>query len=238
LLAVTIFAATACGRSTHVEILASIPAAAPGAAWTVEKTAYEKAVKQAFRQGWHVVVAPISDHSLTEEPLVSVDFPSLSAMGLTQGQFSMRMLGPAEQRARTALSTIRARSNSKQRTEIIAAVLASSDRFTDDAQREKLLVILSTGFEQSSFLNMGDYRLDLNDRVGERIIEHLKTVGAFPRLKGVRVCMAGITSGKNDWADPIRARNVKHFWHRFFSAAGADLVLYDVSIDGCSLLFS
>lgn len=232
-----LLAAAGCGRSMHVEILASTPAIAPGAAWDVEQAALDKAVAQALRPGWRVVVAPISDRSLTEEPLASLELPNLSAWGLTEGQFTKNVLPPAEQQARKAMLALRTRGTSKKRTEIIAAIDAASDRFAEDAQRERLLVVLSTSYEQSSFLNTGDYRLNLGDAEQQRIINHLKAVGAFPHLAGVRVCMAGITSGKDNWADPIRARNLKQFWKRFFSEAGAALVLYDVSLDGCGPLF-
>lgn len=67
ILVVAASALVACSsRASHVEVLASVRADAPGPAWDLETAAYSMLGKELFGPGQHVVVTPLSDRSATE----------------------------------------------------------------------------------------------------------------------------------------------------------------------------
>jgi hypothetical protein len=230
-----IFAVAGCGNPhpAHIEALTATRREAPGAAWQVEEAAYRHLTNAAIKSGWRVVVTPITDRSLAVPPLFDTTIPAFSIFG--ENEYHLKKdIAADRSRADQALRTLWTYPG-VNRTEILAAVNGAADRFEDDSADRKVLVIISTGYEQSSIVNMADYNADLYAAT-RRILHHMRVTRTLPRLSGVSVCMAGITSGQHNWADLKRSRDVRHFWHAFFSATGARLVSYGVSLEGCGAL--
>jgi hypothetical protein len=222
LLALTILAACS-SKPSHVDILASVKADAPGPAWSLESSAYAALGKALFGPGQHVVVTPVSDLSATEAPIFDESIDGDSLIGANPMQIKERaaQVRVEYESVRVKLAFHRA---SRPRTEIISAVVASASRFKEDAQNtDKVLIILSTGFEQSGMLNMGDASLSLRSAT-PAILRALRHRNLIPEISGVKVCMAGITPGENGWADTNASLAIKSFWAEYFRAAGARLV--------------
>ena len=199
----------------------------------LERSAFQVVADKAIQPGWHVVIAPISERSFGIAALYDETLAAFSPTGTNYYQQDLAMK-KARGDLTKVLATLETSSAGSDRTEIIAALGAASERFASDENAgKKLLVILTPGFEQSSIVNMGDYHLNLNDAVSDRIIRHLEALGTMPRLAGVRVCMAGVTAGDRRWADYKRQINIEHFWHTFFSRAGAQLTGYSPSLATC-----
>ncbi len=218
--------------TTHVEVIASTRHEAPGNAWVVESRAFDYVARNGSKPGWRVIVTPIAERSLTAASPYDESTPPKSVFGPNDLDRSKKADADYVKAKRMFASTF-AVPDGSARTEIIAAIGAAADRIqSDSGATNRLLVILSTGFEQSSIVNMGDYGLDLA-RSSAHILAHLRQTGTLPNLRGVDVCMAGITSGLGDWTDLKRAREIERFWRRFFAASGARLISYGVSIETC-----
>lgn len=222
-----------CSGESHLEVLASNRHQARGDAWNLESQAFQQLVDKTIQPGWHVSISAISERSFAAESLYDETIPAYSIVGTNLYQ-QEQALKKARQDLKNVLAVLDSNRKGSDRTEIIAAASAAAERFdTDKTASRKLLVIISSGFEQSSVVNMADYSLNLNDEMTDRIIGHLKTLGTMPHLPGVDVCMAGITAGDRRWADHKRLLNISRFWHVFFQAAGARLASYNPSLKGC-----
>ncbi len=233
LIAVALLAACS-SRPSHVEILAAIRADAPGQAWPLETAAYRELGTALFGPGQHVVVTPLSDLSATEASVFDQSVESDSLVGANPMQIKERAAKIRADYDR-AIVPLAERHVDRPRTEIISAVVASASRFEDDpADADKVLVILSTGFEQSGVLNMGDASLSLRAET-PAILASLRHRDLVPNLAGVRVCMAGITAGANGWADTNAALAIKTFWDDYFRATGARLIDFSPTISATCL---
>jgi hypothetical protein len=222
------------GKPSHVDILASVKADAPGPAWTLENSAYAALGKALFGPGQHVVVTPVSDLSATEAPIFDESVEGDSLIGDNPLQIKERaaQIRMEYDNVRDKLDTHRA---GRPRTEIISAVVASASRFKNDTQNtDKVLIILSTGFEQSGMLNMGDASLSLRAAT-PAILHALRHRNLIPDLSGVKVCMAGITPGENGWADTNASLAIKSFWDAYFRAAGARLIDFGPTLSATCL---
>jgi len=223
-----------CSSATsHVEILASIRADAPGPAWNAESLDYRVLERLAFSYGHHVVITPISDASSTERPLLDASIPGLSLTGLNPRQLDD--LAVADRKlSESALHALWSRAAGRQRTEIIAATVAAAERFADDPPgTRKILIVLSTGFEQSSVVNMADVSQNLNAETWP-VIRRLGKSQMLPQLSGVTVCMASISAGLHGWSDSPEYRRIHRFWHAYFQTAGAALISYGPALpDRC-----
>jgi hypothetical protein len=232
---------TGCGAaspSIHVEVLASIRHSASGSAWNVEAESYRGICTALLgRNDIRIVITPISDRSLTEASLFDEISPGESLFGKNDYDASRERKSLAR-KAEDVLATLLSRRSGSPRTEIINAIVGVADRFAaapHDASR--LLVIVSTAFEQSSILNMADYHLNLNSgAIRRRVLEHLKATGQLVNLRGVDVCMLAITNGDHNWADYNRSRGVRRLWRDYFAAAGARLMGYGAAIGSCQPL--
>ena len=236
--AVSSVGCTGCGSKTesvHVEVLAGVRHVAPGDAWDLEVRAYRATYGELLRRdGYRVVIAPISDRSLSEAPVFDATAAAESFFGMNQDDAEHARTQTAK-RAEIALATLGSRRNGLARTEIINAVVAAHDRFdVDPGSKRHVLVILSTGFEQSSIANMADYGLRLNaPSIRRRFVEHLRATGQVVELRGVDVCMLAVTTGQGHWSDYNRSRGVRLFWRDYFAAAGARLAGYGNSVESC-----
>ena len=222
------------GPVSHVEILAAIKPLAPGRAWQLERAAYRKLGKVLFGPGQHVVVTPLSDLSATEPSIFDESIGNVSLIGKNPMQLRE---DAAKIRAKfyRSFSQLSVRHIDRKRTEIISAVVASAWRFRDDPPgTEKVLIILSTGFEQSGLLNMGDVSLNLRTE-SPYVLEALRRRGLVPSRLGVKVCMIGITAGQNGLVDTNTALAVRSFWDSYFRAAGAQLVDFSPTISATCL---
>ena len=225
-----------CSGETHVEVLASNHHQARGNAWPLERDAFLQLANTGIQPGWHIVVSPISERSFALQALYDEALPAYSFVGTNFYQQDLaKKKGQAD--VKKALAVLDANRAGSDRTEIIAAIGSAAKRFGGDkGSSKKILVILSSGFEQSSVINMADYHLDLNEATAKHIVEHLQQLGTMPQLSGVDVCMAGITAGDHQWADQKRLVNIEHFWELFFTSAGANLVWYEPTLKGCPAL--
>jgi hypothetical protein len=230
------FAATALSgcRHGHVELLASTRLQAADNAWDFEAAAFQDAVSRAVAPGQRLVIAPISDRSWAESSLFDASIPEFSLFGQNQHFIDVEV---KEKRvaAKGVLTTLDQRRRGSNRTEIFSAVSAAANRFgTDEPETRKLLVILSTGFEQSATVNMADYNLSLDEALTDKLIRQMGHVRTMPRLEGVDVCMAGITAGQGRF-DIIRGERIHRFWDAYFHAAGGRLASYGPTLQNCPL---
>jgi hypothetical protein len=122
-------------------------------------------------------------------------------------------------------------------SEIIGALKAAGDRLRAKPDNtRKLIVVLSHGFEQSRYMNLYDYKLDLHsEKERQRLIQRVSGGGVLPHLAGVTVCMAGITAGDDDNADAWLTTGVQAFWVDLFKESGAILASYSSGLSGCPL---
>jgi hypothetical protein len=216
-------------QQTHVEVLASVRADAPGPAWAAEAGDYRILERSVFNPGYHVVVAPISDSSSTERTLFDEVMPVYSISGLNPRQLN-DLADRFRKKSEVSLGLLWMRQTGRARTEIIAAAAGAAERFADDPKgTRKILVILSTGFEQSSVVNMADSSQNLKTQTWP-VIRHLAKSDMLPRLNGVEVCMGSISSGLHGWADSPQYRRIHGFWSALFNVAGARLVGYGPSL--------
>ena len=235
MLVVVAFAMVACSnRPSHVEVLASVRADAPGSAWELENSAYSALGKELFGPGQHVVVTPLSDRSATEASVFdeTIESNSLGGDNPLQIKEHAAKIRSEYEAAVGKLDTHRA---GHPQTEIITAIVESAERFKDDPpEMDKVLIILSTGFEQSGSVNMGDASLSLRAATPS-ILRSLHSRDLIPDLSGVKVCMAGITAGSNQWADANASLAIKSFWEAYFRAAGARLIDFSPTLSATCL---
>jgi hypothetical protein len=238
LLVASVSACASDPEGVHVEVLVSVRHLAPGSAWDLETQSFRATYAELLsRSGYRVVVTPISDHSLGEASLFDQIAPIESFFGSNHDDAqSQRTV--QEKKAEGALSVLDSRRSGPKRTEIINAIVGAKDRFEADSRfLHRLLIIVSTGFEQSSVVNMADYNLKLNwPFMRKRLIDHLKATGQVVDLRAVDVCMLAITSGDGNWADYNRSRGVRKFWEDYLAAGGANLVGYGGTIGSCRAL--
>jgi hypothetical protein len=233
-LAALIFLEACGGDPSHVELLASIKADAPGQAWPLEAADYRQLGESLFGPGQHVVVTPISDLSATEASIFDETTASDSLLGDNPMQIQEKAKATRE-RYYESISQLEARRSGHSRTEILSAIVMSASRFQDDSPRaDKVLVILSTGFEQSGNLNMGDATLSLRAATAA-ILSALHHRNLVPDLHGVKVCMAGVTAGERGWADSNSAFAIRSFWNAYFQDAGARLIAFGPSLSSTCL---
>lgn len=222
-----------CASHTRfVQVLANVRDAAPGSAWPREMTLLGTAILPFVGSGDRFVVAPIGDHAYTDTPVLDIALEAPSAFGANPLQLTMRNRTVL----RNALATVERRleaDRSSAHTEIIAAVMAAADRFNSEPTATMILVIDSTGYEQSSLVNMADVHQQLDPRSVSLLIERIRRASELPQLSGVLVCFAGISSGKGGWAVERRILAIRAFWEAFFHAAGARLVSYGTTPEDC-----
>jgi len=234
--------ASACGSTNgaaHVEVVAAVRHVAPGEAWDLEAASYRATFHELLQQnGDRLVVTPLSDRSLSETPIFNLIAPTESFVGSNHDD-AEHDRSKDEAEAAISLKTLAARRAGSKRTEIIDALVGAHERFdADDEHVVRLLLVISTGFEQSSIVNMADYGLKLNaPTIRRRLIAHLKATGQVVDLRGIRVCMLGITGGEGGW-DYNRRKGVRLFWEDYFRAAGAVLEGYGPTAASCRPLAS
>lgn len=205
---------------------------APGAAWGRELAILRENVLPHVGPGDRLVVAPIGSHSYTDSPVLDLTLESASAIGSNPLQLTLRnrnLLRHAYAAAVRGLANDRSTAN----TEIIAATMAAADRFGSNPGAAKVLILDSTGYEQSSLLNMADVRQQLDADTIAQLVERIRRANELPRLDGMRVCVAGISAGEGGWAVERRIIDVRAFWQAFFRASGATLVSYGTTPEGC-----
>jgi hypothetical protein len=219
-------------QERFVQVVANVRDAAPGNAWNAELAVLRNQVLPQIRAGDHFIVAPAGAHSYTQAPALDVTLGSTSAFGPNPLQVTIRNRALAQRAYATIVSALES-SRSKNQTEIVAATMAAADRFAAYPGAEKILILDSTGYEQSTLLNMADVRQPLDARTDALLVERFRRANELPDLHGVRVCVAGISSGESGWAVERRVLAVRAFWERFFSATGATLVSYGTTLEGC-----
>ncbi|MHB8433933.1 MAG: hypothetical protein ACYC8W_07370 [Candidatus Tyrphobacter sp.] len=222
-----------CGpRTRFIQVLANVRDAAPGAAWPREMRILKTAVLPYVGAGDTLVVAPIGDHAYTDAPVADVTLERSSAFGANPLQSTLR--NQALLRGLFAMVERRLEADrSSGHTEIIAATMAAMDRFNGEPNASKILILDSTGYEQSSLVNMADVHQQLDPRSIALLIASIRRANELPSLSGVRVCVAGISSGEGGWAVERRVLAIRAFWRAFFRAAGARLVSYGITPTGC-----
>jgi hypothetical protein len=218
---------------THLEVLANARFAAPDEAWKLEGDLYKVLLTKSFQPGDHFVLAPITDRSFSAPPLVNEVLPIATLTGTNAVEAQQRL---DEVRAEAAaafdkLALVRAR---YPRTAIIGAIQSAAERLRGDGPSvRKVLVLLTTGFEQSGYVNMGDSSLTLDRDTIDQILKHLESAGSLPDLGEAEVCVAGITAGLGEHIDTPQQKRIQDFWTEFFVRAHAKLESYGVTLDGC-----
>jgi hypothetical protein len=227
---------TACAklRTAHVELLLNDGLTAPGDAWKTETLLFDLALKDVNRQGWHIVIAPISDRSYATSPVFDETLPRADVTSEINPTDIDDFLAPVLSREHEALEAIKVFPQVQGRTEIFAAIKASADRLQLEPDSvDKLMILISTMWEQSGAVNMADAQLRLDERETERILDHLAKAHLQPNLRGVQICVAGLSAGLNDTLRSSQQGHVGAFWQAYFTRAGGTLVSYNVSLDGC-----
>ncbi len=215
-----------------IQVLANVRDTAPGEAWNRELAVLRDVVLPHIAPGDDFIVAPVGAHAYTDAPVVDLVLEEPSAFGANPLQLTLRnrrLLRSAYSAAERGLEDDR----STNETEIVAATMAAADRFASAERAQKILILDSTAYEQSNVVNMADIRQSLDTAAIARLIAHLRRVNELPDLRGVLVCVTGITAGEHGWADEQRVLDVRAFWRAFFSASGATLVAYGTSPEPC-----
>lgn len=223
------------GCASHprfIQVLANVRDAAPGAAWTRELAILKTEILPSVGSGDRLVVAPIGDHAYTDSPVLDLPFAPPSAFGANPLQLMLRSRTLRQHAFATAergLETDR----SSAHTEIIAATMAAADRFAGEPDATKILILDTTGYEQSSLVNMADVHAQLDPRSISLLIDSIRRAEEMPSLRGVLVCVTGISSGERGWAAERRVLAIRAFWNAFFAAAGAHLASYGTAPETC-----
>jgi len=221
---------------THLEVLANARYAAPDEAWKLEGDLYKLILTRSLRPGDHFVMAPISDRSFSAPPLVNELLPVATLTG-TNAVEAQQKLDEVRAEAAAAFGRLALIGARHPRTAIIAATQAAAERFRGDGPSvRKIMVLLTTGFEQSGYVNMGDARLNLDRDTIDQILKHLKSADSLPDLGGTEVCVAGITAGLGEHIDTPQQKRIQDFWTEFFVRAHANLESYGVTLDACKAI--
>ena len=215
-----------------IQVLANVRDTAPGGAWPREMSILKTEILPHIGSGDTFVVAPIGDHAYTDAPAADMTFEAPSALGANPLQLTLRNRALLHGLFTTIARRLE-RDHSRGRTEIIAATMAAADRFNADPEAAKILIIDSTGYEQSSLVNMADVHQQLDPRSISLLIASIRRANELPQLSGARVCIVGISSGEGGWAVERRVLAIRAFWEAFFHAAGAQLVSYGTAPEGC-----
>ncbi len=219
-------------HSRVVQVLANVRDTAPGGAWPREMNILQTEILPHIGSGDRLVVAPIGDHAYTDAPVLDVTLEAPSAFGANPLQLTLRNRAILRQAFATAEHGLEADRSGKH-TEIIAATMAAADRFGAEPDATKILIVDSTGYEQSSLVNMADVHQQLDPRSISLLIASIRRAEEMPQLDGVRVCVAGISSGEGGWAVERRVLAIRAFWAAFFHAAGARVVSYGTTPQAC-----
>jgi hypothetical protein len=222
--------------ATHLEVLANARFAAPDEAWKLESDLYKVILTRSLQPGDHFVLAPITDRSFSAPPLLDELLPvaTLTGTNSVEAQQKLDAVRVDAAAAFERLGLIRAR---YPRTAIIAAIQSAAERFHGDGPTSrKVLVLLTTAFEQSGYVNMGDSSLILDRDTIDRILKHLESAGSLPDLGEAEVCVAGITAGLGEHIDTPQQKRIQDFWNEFFVRAHAKLESYGVTLDGCKAI--
>lgn len=227
---------TACGSKPgpFVQVLISIGESAPRDAQGHYADLLEKQVMAQLPNGTRLQLAPI-DHRAFTASAVTINYPGDSLLsrptGLEERKARQNQIAAAE----SALAEF-AKRPAGSGTEIIGAVQAAAKRFQGAPGGKKLLILLTTGFEQSEFFNLYDTLLDLQQpQTIDQLLAKVKAGGAIPDLHGVTVCVAGITNGDDNNAPLRLVSGLEHWWRAYFSAAGATLASYGAGLEGCPI---
>lgn len=218
-------------RSRFIQVLANVPQTAPGTAWSGEKTVFESQVLGHLRPGDRLLLVGVDASSYTDDPVFDATLETASVLG-ANALDAKRQNRKVRQDAEAAFEQLHG-STAGHRTEIVSAILAASQRFEGRPAAQNVLILESTGYEQSGVINMGDARLKLTQSTIEATIDKIRRAGELPRLDGVRVCFAGITSGQGGWAASRRVVTIEAFWRAFFRAGGARLISYGAALTNC-----
>ena len=237
LLALTLLLLTGCSNAPgpQVQVLVSTGDSAPPAAQARYADLLQQQILPALPYGTRLQLAPIDYRAFTAAA-VNIDFPSASLLTRPTGLEAKRARRGQQDAATAALTQFHAR-QAGSGTEIIGAVQAAAGRFGKGSPAaRKLLVLLTTGFEQSELFNLYDTRLDLQSAAGiDQLLAKAKATHAVPDLQGVTVCIAGITNG-DDNAAPLRlVSGLERWWRAYFAAAGAQVASYGAGLEGCPL---
>jgi hypothetical protein len=233
--ALAVCAALLAGCASHprfIQVLANVRDAAPGAAWTRELAILKTEILPSVGSGDRLVVAPIGDHAYTDSPVLDLPFAAPSAFGANPLQLTLRSR-TLRQHAFTTVERGLEADRSSVHTEIIAATMAAADRFAGDPDATKILILDTTGYEQSSLVNMADVHQELDPRSISLLIDGIRRADEMPTLPGVLVCVTGISSGERGWAAERRVLAIRAFWSAFFEAAGAQLASYGMAPQAC-----
>lgn len=125
------------------------------------------------------------------------------------------------------LTTARARSGFAGGTDLIGAVNAAADAFSNIGGEKRILVVFSDMIQESPELNLRTTLAKAGDAHVPSLIKRLQDSQRIPKLTGVKVVVvgAGDTVG-SDVAIRDEApyfRSIRLFWIEFFKQAGARL---------------
>lgn len=217
-------------NSGFVQVVADAKAVAPGTEWGNETELFQRDVLSEVGDGDRLLVAPIDANSYSDAPVFDETFPAVSIQNVP---LTVTMRTRDLRNAAVAAFGRLGLSNESRRTEIVGAILAAGNRFETSRATRKVLVIISSGFEQSGLVNMADVRMRLAPGLTSELIRAIRARGELPSLSGVDVCFGGITAGENGWAEQRRLLEIGEFWRQFFMASGARLRSYGAAFHGC-----
>lgn len=180
---------------------------------TVCKEAFEK-IYQNLRQGDRVVVGTITSHSYIEfKPTVDVEIPKKSIWD-NRLQFEKKMANTLE-KIRGETNILLSRERGTMLTEILDSLNIAHIVFSDEKERQKILVLLSDMIEDSTGYNFEKDKI--SDEYIDKVIRDRQKSKLIPNFTGVKVYVAGASA-----ADSNKFREIQKFWTYYFAKTGAD----------------
>lgn len=157
--------------------------------------AYRKmadAVIACAKPGARITVRPITEHALTELPIIADTVPDTTGENAWNDQHYASDRQAYLARTKMSVDGLSSIGMNDHGSDPLGALLAASRNV--QPQSRALLLLVCNGWQQTRELNVFAYRQD-PARYASEALANLTSHRALPDLSGVRVIVAGITTG-------------------------------------------
>lgn len=222
------------GQKEEVQVLVALGCSAPRSVQNSYREMFAEEVlprltERILNASIRLTLAPVTGRSYTA-PIRVLETPdALATPRFTLEKFKHTFRNQALE----AFDQLRKRAIAEctKGTEIVAALKAAGER----ARGPGKILLLVHGFEQSSLVNLYDYRLKLErPEVRQDILGRVKKQLGLPDLARQQVCFAGLTAGNDLNANARLTTSIRQFWQELVEASGGKWAGYGASPRVCT----
>jgi hypothetical protein len=176
-----------------------------------------EAVLACARPGAHVTVRPITEHAATEVPIFAALVPDRTGENKYNGLHYLADRRAYLKRAMASLDQLSAIGLTDRGSDPLGALMAASRDMSPGAKA--IVILICNGWQQTRELNVFAYRRD-PAAYAASAIKILSAHGMMPDLTGVRVTVAGLTSGSPSMkVTDTQLAGLCQFWKSVVEAA-------------------